>query len=103
VSLEHDVRSMIASSAALIGQPTAVTLKSGAVVQALPGTATREDVALGGGTISGQERTLRFVTADAQGLKAGDPLTWNGQNYAVLYPTFLADGLVLKVFLQERP
>jgi hypothetical protein len=103
MTLADDLRSMLDSSADLCPGPKAVTLKSGAIVQALPGIASREDVAMGGETINGTERTLRFATEDVPGLKAGDPLTWNSKRWVVIYPQLIGNGSLTKVFLQERP
>lgn len=102
MSIQSDIRSVITQASKFCGLPTDVVLKSGEVVQAVPGVSTQEDVALGGQTLSGHERTLLFVAADVPGLKANSTLTWNGQNYVVIYPQLKVNGLALKAFIQVR-
>lgn len=103
MALADDLRQMMANSSGLCPGPGSVTLQSGATVQATPGVATLEDTVMGGGTINGDEKTLLFVVADlgADRPKAGDSLTWNGLAWRVRYPQILANGALLKVFLQE--
>ena len=102
MGLADDIRSMIASTAGLTGQPTAVTLPGGTVVQALPGVASVQDSVLGtGAEVSGTERTLRFAGEDVPSLKAGDTVTWNSKNWKVKYAQLLASGALVKAFLQE--
>lgn len=105
MSIQGDLRHMIRYGAALTGRPSAVTLSNGHVVDALPGMADADDTLLGTGTeITGTERTLRFLTADTDGLvKNGASLTWNGTAYRVKHTQLLASGLVTKVFLRETP
>lgn len=102
MSVADDLRAVQASAATLTELPTAVTLKNGVVVAAVPGVATVNDTVLGTGeSIVGDERTLRFHAEDVPGLKAGDPLTWNGKSWRVKHPQLLANGGLIKVFLLE--
>jgi hypothetical protein len=102
MSVSHDLRAMNASAALLMGVPRVATLQSGAMVEVVPGWASANDTVLGTpGTINGDERTLSFIGEDAQGLKAGSPLTWNDKAWKVKHPQILANGALVKVFLQE--
>ena len=101
MSTRDDLRNILASAATLTDLPTAVILASGAVVEAFPGLATVNDTVLGApGSINGDERTLRFVAADVLGLKGRDLLVWNGKSWRVKHPQLLANGAVVKAFLE---
>jgi hypothetical protein len=102
--VSDDLRAMLESAASLTDLPTAVTLKTGVVVEALPGVATLNDQVLGaGGEISGDERTLRFVAEDVPGIRAGDPLGWDSKSWKVKHVQRMANGSFAKTFLQEVP
>ena len=98
-----DVRSMLASVAQLTGEPTAVTLPSGAIVQGTHGRATLDDTLLAAGTINGDEDTLTFVALDVPGMKAGWVITWNAAPWTIRHLQALGGGAALKAFLQEAP
>lgn len=102
MSIADDLRAMAASASSLDGSSPYVTLKSGAVVEARPGVASVNDTVLGTpGAINGDERTLTILAIDAPGIKAGDPLTWADKAWKVKHPQLLANGALVKVYLQE--
>lgn len=99
MGLADDLRFMITSTAGLTGQPTAVTLASGAVVQASASVASTDDALGGEGVIEGQTRALTFTTEDVPGLAARATLTWNGKSWLVLKTTLRAQGALTRAFL----
>jgi len=99
VSLADDIRLMIGDSAIIDGSPTAVTLASGAVVQASANLANEEDALGGDAVIAGRTRVLAFAADDVPGLASQQTLTWNSKSWRVVHIAYRAQGNLTRAFL----
>ena len=100
MNLSDDIKTIIGLMAPFAGNlPTAVTLPSGAVVQAGVGVANQDDSIMHEAIITGSTRKLTFVTAQIGNLKTQQNVFWNGQLWGVLTSTLEANGAATVCFV----
>jgi hypothetical protein len=100
MNLDQDIQSMLALAAPFAGtRPTAVTLPSGAVVQAMVQLASENDALLHENVICGQTAKLIFSSAQVPGLATGQNITWNGQAWGILTTDLEANGAATVCFI----